>query len=324
MRHLITGGAGFIGSHLSEKLLDLGDEVICLDNLFTSRRQNIDHLMERKGFEFVRADVCDPFHFEVDRIWALACPASPVHYQRNAVRTVKTSVLGTIHALELAREVGARVLLTSTSEVYGDPAEHPQHESYNGNVNPVGPRACYDEGKRCAETLVTSFAEQFAVDARIARLFNCYGDRMAADDGRVVSNFVIQALRGEPLTIYGDGNQTRSFIFVDDMVEALMLLMEVGPAKVPVNLGNPEEFTIRQLGDLVQEMVGPVGYDRRPLPKDDPTRRRPDITFAKAALAWAPRTELREGLRRTIRYFATQIGVPAQRQELGMVPTSER
>ena len=314
MRHLVTGGAGFLGSHLCERLLARGDEVIVLDNLFTSRRKNIEHLFRYHAFEFVRGDVCDKFHFEVDRIWHLACPASPIHYQRNAVRTVKTSVIGTVHALELAREVGARFLLTSTSEIYGDPAVHPQVEGYHGNVNPVGPRACYDEGKRCAETLAASFAAQYGVEVKIARLFNCYGPRMAADDGRVVSNFITQALRGEPLTIYGDGTQTRSFIYVDDMVEGLVRLMDRGPQAVPVNLGNPGEFTIRQLGDLVKEMVSSrvvgrrdPGYDQRPLPIDDPTRRRPDITRALQLLGWVPKVELEKGLAETVEYFAGEL-----------------
>ncbi len=308
MRHLVTGGAGFIGSHLCERLLAQGDEVICLDNLFTSRMRNLDRLLGRPGFEFVRHDVCEPFHAEVDRVWALACPASPVHYQRNAVRTVKTSVLGTINALELAREVGARLLLTSTSEVYGDPEVHPQIESYHGNVNPIGPRACYDEGKRCAETLVTSFARQYGVEVRIARLFNCYGPRMAIDDGRVVSNFIVQALRNQPLTVYGDGSQTRSFVYVDDMVEGLLRLMDRGPEAAPVNLGNPVEFTIRELGDMVQEITGHrVGYERRPLPQDDPARRKPDITRAISLLDWHPRTVLDEGLKRTVEYFKSAL-----------------
>lgn len=306
MRHLVTGGAGFLGSHLCERLLKEGDEVIALDNLFTSRRRNIEALFKYRSFEFVRGDVCDPFHFEVDRIWHLACPASPVHYQRNAVRTVKTSVIGTINALELAREVGARILLTSTSEIYGDPAVHPQPETYNGNVNPVGPRACYDEGKRCAETLATSFAAQYGVEVRIARLFNCYGPKMAADDGRVVSNFITQALRNRPLTVYGEGTQTRSFIYVDDMIEGLTRLMDRGPQASPVNLGNPVEFTVRELGDLVQNLTGrAVGYDSRPLPADDPTRRKPDITLAKRLLDWEPTIPLRDGLQNTIRYFVT-------------------
>lgn len=301
MRHLVTGGAGFIGSHLCERLLLQNDEVICLDNLFTSRLHNIEHLLGRRKFEFVRHDVCDSFHFEVDRIWSLACPASPVHYQRNAVRTVKTSVMGTINALDLARDVGARLLLTSTSECYGQPEVHPQPETYNGNVNPIGPRACYDESKRCAETLVVSFAQQYGVETRIARLFNTFGPRMAVDDGRVVSNMVVQALRKEPITIYGDGTQTRSFCFVDDTVEALLRLMDCDDGK-PVNIGNPHEF---QIGDLAEMVIAQLGghIEYRPLPVDDPTRRRPDITRAKTLLGWEPKIQLEEGLKRTIAYF---------------------
>lgn len=302
MRHLVTGGAGLVGSHLCEALLAGGDEVTCVDNFFTSCRRNIEHLLEHRRFEFVRHDVCDPFHAEVDRIWALACPASPVHYQRNPTRTVMTSVLGTINALELARTVGARVLLTSTSEVYGDPYVHPQVEIYWGNVNPIGPRACYDEGKRCAETLVTSFAKQYGTSTRIARLFNTYGPRMARDDGRVVSNFVTQALAGQPLTIYGGGLQTRSFAYVDDIVRALILLMELGPEAEPVNVGNPDEFTIRTLAGLIREMIGDTGVDARSMPVDDPGRRRPDVTKL-SALGWSPRVGIADGLERTIDYF---------------------
>lgn len=307
MKHLVTGGAGFIGAHLCAALLQRGDEVICLDNLFTSRRANLATLLGHPRFEFVRADVCDPFHYEVDRIWSLACPASPIHYQRNAVRTVEASVIGTLNALKNARAAGARLLLTSTSEVYGDPVMHPQPESYRGNVDPTGPRACYDEGKRTAETLVTAFHDQYGVDARIARLFNTYGPLMAPDDGRVVSNFIVQALQGHPLTVYGHGGQTRSFAYVDDTVAGLLALMdaEIGPQ--PVNLGNPTESTITQLGQLVHQLVGDTGWIHKPALIDDPARRCPDISRAIAALGWRPTTALEDGLRRTIAYFRTRL-----------------
>lgn len=302
MRHLVTGGAGFIGSHLCERLLAQDDEVICLDNLFTSRLRNVEHLVGKPGFEFVRHDVCDPFHFEVDRVWHLACPASPVHYQRNEVRTIKTAVVGTVHALEMARDVRARLLLTSTSEVYGDPEVHPQREDYLGAVDPVGPRACYDEGKRCSESLAAAFSRQHGVEVVIARLFNTYGPRMARDDGRVVSNFVTQALGGQALTIYGDGNQTRSFCYVDDVVSALQLLMSRGPIASPVNVGNPHEITVRELGSLVHGMVADTGWDQRPEVPGDPRRRRPDISRIEE-LGWAPSTSVEDGLLQTISYF---------------------
>jgi UDP-glucuronate decarboxylase len=306
VRHLVTGGAGFIGSHLCDRLLERGDEVICFDNLFTSRRQNIEHLEKNPHFEFVRGDVCYPFHFEVDFVWSLACPASPKYYQQNPTRTIKTGVLGTIHALELAREVGARFLLTSTSEVYGDPLVHPQPEEYWGNVNLTGIRSCYDEAKRCGETLASTYARQYGVDIRIARLFNTYGPRLAASDGRVVSNFIVQALAGEPLTVYGDGTQTRSFCYVDDTVNGLLALMSnetVGAN--PVNLGNPVETRMWDLADAVLRTVGgPVGAIlHMPLPQDDPVRRRPDITRARSILGWEPTTPLAEGLARTVAYF---------------------
>lgn len=310
MRHLITGGAGFIGSHLAERLLKQGEEVIVLDNLFTSKRGNIEHLLGDHRFEFVRGDVCTPFHFEVDRIWSLACPASPKWYQKNPARTIKTSVMGTVHALELAREVGARLLLTSTSEVYGDPKEHPQMELYNGNVNPIGPRACYDESKRCAETLAVSYAQQYGVSVKIGRLFNCYGPRMAEDDGRVVSTFICQALRAQPITIYGDGRQTRSFIYIDDMIDGLLRLMERGPEAYPVNLGNPTEFTILELWQAIRTIIGgdfTTKHER--LPKDDPTRRCPDIEQARHVLDWNPKITLAEGLTATIAYFEEMLNV---------------
>lgn len=323
-RVLITGGAGFIGSHLTQRLLDQGHRVIVFDNFFTGRHENLARpiaenlqLAVRRDIghlEVVRGDVCDPMHFEVDEIYHLACPASPVHYQRNPVRTIKTCVEGTLHALELARETGARVLIASTSEVYGDPLEHPQSESYHGNVNPTGPRACYDEGKRCGEALATSYAQQFDVDVRIARIFNTYGPRMAVDDGRVISNFVVQALRGEPLTIYGDGEQTRSFMYVDDLVEALLRLMNAelsipldGVPATPVNLGNPREFTIGRLAELVAEMVRGTGIVRLPAPQDDPRQRKPDISLAMSLLDWNPKVPLEEGLRRTVDYFRSIV-----------------
>jgi UDP-glucuronate decarboxylase len=320
VRHLITGGAGFLGSHLADRLIAQGDEVIALDNFFTGSRRNVAHLLDHPRFELVRGDVCNPFHFEVDRIFHLACPASPIHYQRNPARTIETGVLGTLHALELARNVGARVFIASTSEVYGDPTQHPQTEAYWGNVNPIGPRACYDEAKRCGEALAASWAAQYGVEVRIARIFNTYGPRMAENDGRVVSNFICQALRGEPLTVFGDGSQTRSFCYVDDLIEGFLRLMESESAHDdthksecpgcnrgwPVNLGNPGEFTMKELADLVIAKIGGnVVY--RQLPKDDPTRRRPDITRARELLGWEPRVQLAEGLARTIEYFQGAI-----------------
>lgn len=307
LRHLITGGAGFLGSHLCDRLLAAGDSVIVLDNFFTGHRRNLFDHEDDPLFELVRGDVCDPFHCEVDRIWHLACPASPVHYQRNPARTIETAVLGTRHALRLARAVGARVLIASTSEVYGDPLEHPQTESYWGNVNPIGPRANYDEGKRCGEALASAWAQQYGVDVRIARIFNTYGPRMAPDDGRVVSNFICQALRREPITIYGSGNQTRSFGYVSDIVAGLVRLMAAAGPDVdarPVNIGNPGEFTIAELADVVgKEVGGTVAIEYLPLPKDDPTRRRPDISLAERALGWTPEVSLFEGVHYTAEYF---------------------
>jgi UDP-glucuronate decarboxylase len=320
MRHLITGGAGFLGSHLADRLIAQGDEVIALDNFFTGSRRNVAHLLDHPRFELVRGDVCNPFHFEVDRIYHLACPASPIHYQRNPARTIETGVLGTLHALELARNVGARVFIASTSEVYGDPTQHPQTEAYWGNVNPIGPRACYDEGKRCGEALAAAWANQYGVEVRIARIFNTYGPRMAENDGRVVSNFICQALRGEALTVFGDGSQTRSFCYVDDLVEGFLRLMEwdtpnniTTEMKIyhlgsPVNLGNPGEFTMLELATLVRDMTGAKSVIvHRQLPKDDPTRRRPDITRARELLGWEPKVALRDGLARTIEYFQGEI-----------------
>ena len=306
MRILITGGAGFIGSHLSDRLLSEGHHVVCLDNFFTGRRDNIEHLLDNPAFELLRHDVCEPIFLEVDQIYNLACPASPVHYQYNPVKTIKSNVMGTLNMLVLAKRVGARILQASTSEVYGDPVVHPQTESYWGNVNPIGPRACYDEGKRVAETLMSDYHREDGVDIRIARIFNTYGPRMAENDGRVVSNFIVQALRGQELTLYGTGEQTRSFCYVDDLVDGLVRLMNVeGEGRhVPVNLGNPVEFTIRELAEEVVKVVG--GETRvvfKPLPQDDPTQRQPDISRAREWLGWEPTLHLAEGLALTVEYF---------------------
>jgi len=309
-RVLVTGGAGFVGSHLCERLLDAGHEVICLDNFFTGRRRNVAHLLDHHRFELERHDVQDRFTMEVDQIFHLACPASPVHYQRNPVRTIRTAVEGTMRVLDVARECHARMLIASTSEVYGDPAVHPQVESYWGNVNPIGPRACYDEGKRCAEALAIAYNAQHSVDVRIARIFNTYGPRMHEDDGRVVSNFVCQALTGQPLTIYGDGTQTRSFCFVSDLVSGLIGLMEADHDTEPVNIGNPVEFTMLELAEMARKLAGSQSeIIFKPLPKDDPTRRRPDITRAQAVLSgWAPKVPLSEGLAETVAYFRDIVG----------------
>ena len=307
MRILVTGGAGFLGSHLCERLLARGDEVICLDNLFTGRRFNITPLLEHSNFEFLRHDVVDPFKLEVDQIYNLACPASPVHYQHNPIKTVKTSVMGAINCLGLAKRIRARVFQASTSEVYGDPDVHPQTEDYRGNVNPIGPRACYDEGKRCAETLFFDYHRQNEVDVRVVRIFNTYGPRMLPDDGRVVSNFIVQALRGEDITVYGDGNQTRSFCYVDDLVNAFLLMMDQDGFIGPVNLGNTHEFTILELANQVIELTGSTSaIVREPLPQDDPLQRKPDISLAREKLGWEPKISLKEGLVRTIEYFKSQ------------------
>jgi UDP-glucuronate decarboxylase len=304
MRILVTGGAGFIGSHLCERLISEGNEVLCLDNFFTGRRENIFHLLDNPRFELMRHDVTEPVLLEVDQIYNLACPASPVHYQYNPVKTVKTNVMGTINMLGLAKRVRARILQASTSEVYGDPLVHPQTEDYWGNVNPIGLRSCYDEGKRLAETLMTDYHRQNKVDIRIARIFNTYGPRMLEDDGRVVSNFIVQALRGEPLTLYGEGQQTRSFCYVDDLVEGLIRLMNVEGLHEPVNLGNPGEFTIIQLADeVIKACDSKSGFAYLPLPADDPRQRKPDITRAQTALGWNPTIPLREGLKRTVEDF---------------------
>jgi UDP-glucuronate decarboxylase len=302
-RILVTGGAGFLGSHLCERLLANRHDVICLDNLFTGRTENVRHLVQTDGFEFVRQDVCEPFRAEVDEIYHMACPASPVHYQKNPVRTIQTCVQGTLHALMLAREVGAKLLIASTSEVYGDPVTHPQVESYWGNVNPVGPRACYDEGKRCAESLAIAFSTQYGVKVRIPRIFNTYGPRMLENDGRVISNFVVQCLRNQPMTIYGDGTQTRSFCYVSDLIEGLVSLME-SDVEGPVNLGNPKESTMIEIATLVRSLVGGTSeVTFLPLPTDDPTRRKPDITRARKELDWEPVVALEDGLARTISAF---------------------
>jgi|TARA_B100001093_G_scaffold2437_1_gene2384 UDP-glucuronate decarboxylase len=304
MATLVTGGAGFLGSHLCERLLGQGEEVLCMDNFFTGRRKNVARLMANPNFELMRHDVVDPFKVEVDRIYNLACPASPVHYQHNPIKTVKTSVMGAINCLGLAKRVGARILQASTSEVYGDPEVHPQPESYRGNVNPIGLRACYDEGKRCAETLFFDYHRENSVDIRVVRIFNTYGPRMLPNDGRVVSNFIVQALRGEDLTIYGDGSQTRSFCFVDDLIEAMIRTMEQDQTVGPVNIGNPVEFTIRELAEKVLGKIeGPSKIVEEDLPSDDPMQRKPDISLAQKVLGWTPNIELSEGLDRTIPYF---------------------
>jgi len=305
-RILVTGGAGFLGSHLCERLVEAGEDVICIDNLFTSQKSNIAHLLGRPNFEFIRHDVTHPLFLEVDEIYNLACPAAPGHYQFNPIKTMKTSVLGAINVLGMAKRVKAKVLHASTSEVYGDPNVHPQPESYRGNVNPIGPRACYDEGKRAAETLMFDYHRQNRVDVRVVRIFNTYGPRMHPYDGRVVSNFIRQALAGEDITIYGDGSQTRSFCYRDDLVEAMVRMMDAPPGfPGPVNIGNPGEFTIRELAELVVELSGSASkvVVARPLPEDDPLQRQPDITLAREKLGWEPTVPLREGLRRTIEWF---------------------
>jgi len=309
MRVLVTGGAGFIGSFLCERLLDEGHEVICLDNFFTGRKKNLDHLRDHRDFELVRHDVTQPILLEVERIYNLACPASPVHYQYNPVKTVKTSVMGTINMLGLAKRVRARMLQASTSEVYGDPTVHPQPEDYWGHANPIGPRACYDEGKRVAETLCFDYHRQNGVDIRVIRIFNTYGPRMLMNDGRVVSNFIVQALGGEDITIYGDGSQSRSFCYVDDLVRGAVAMMDQQGTIGPVNLGNPIEFTIRELAELVLEITGSKSrIISAPLPEDDPTRRQPDISRAREHLGWEPKVQLREGLEKTIAYFDALLG----------------
>lgn len=307
MRILVTGGAGFIGSHLCERLLNKGHEVICLDNFFTGRRENIFHLIGNPRFELIRHDVIEPILLEVDQIYNLACPASPIHYQYNPVKTVKTNVMGMINMLGMAKRVRARILQASTSEVYGDPEVHPQTESYWGHVNPIGIRSCYDEGKRLAETLMMDYHRQNNVDIRIARIFNTYGTRMLEHDGRVVSNFIVQALRGKELTVYGTGEQTRSFCYVDDLVEGLIRLMNTDGIDGPVNLGNPGEFTMKELAQEIATLCGiKAALKFEPLPQDDPKQRKPDITRARELLGWEPTIPLREGLERTIAYFKSR------------------
>lgn len=306
MRVLVTGAAGFLGSHLCDRLIAQGHSVLALDNLFTGSKTNIAHLWERPDFEFIRHDVVEPLLLEVDWIFNFACPASPVHYQYNPVKTVKTSVLGTLNMLGLAKRVKARVLQASTSEVYGDPQQHPQREDYWGHVNPIGPRSCYDEGKRVAETLMMDYHRQNGVDTRIVRIFNTYGPRMAVGDGRVVSNFIVQALRGEKLTIYGDGGQTRSFCYVDDLIEGILASMQytAADAHEPINIGSGEERSIREIVDCLGEILGRrLPTETRPLPHDDPVRRRPDTTRAKERLGWSPHVSLMDGLRNTVDYF---------------------
>lgn len=311
MRILVTGGAGFIGSHLCERLLGDGGEVVCLDNFFTGRKDNILHLIDNKRFELIRHDVIEPILLEVDQIYNLACPASPVHYQYNPVKTVKTSVMGMINMLGMAKRVKARILQASTSEVYGDPLVHPQTEDYHGNVNPIGPRSCYDEGKRVAETLMMDYHRQNGVDTRIVRIFNTYGERMLENDGRVVSNFVVQALRGKELTIYGDGTQTRSFCYVSDLVDGIVRLMntEADDIHLPVNIGNPTEFTMNELAAEVGKATGKeVKISNLPLPADDPKQRKPNIERAQKLLNWLPKVSLTDGLKKTVSYFEGVVG----------------
>ena len=310
-RILVTGGSGFLGSHLCERLLKDGHEVVCLDNFFTGSRANVEHLLDNHRFELMRHDVTERMTMEVDEVYHLACPASPIHYQRNPVRTIRTAVEGTLNMLDLAREAKARILIASTSEVYGDPTEHPQRETYWGNVNPIGPRACYDEGKRCAESLAVSYAMQYAVEVRIVRIFNTYGPRMHENDGRVVSNFVVQALRGEPLTVYGDGQQTRSFCYATDLIEGFIRLMASPHGVDPVNLGNPRETTVRELAEMIKKLTGSRSeIVKEPLPTDDPTRRRPDISRAQKLLdGWGPKVPLEEGLSATVADFAKRLGL---------------
>ena len=314
-RVLVTGGAGFLGSHLCEKLRAQGNDVLCVDNYFTGRKDNIAGLLGDPHFEAMRHDVTHPLFVEVDEIYNLACPASPIHYQFDPVQTTKTSVIGAINMLGLAKRLKAKILQTSTSEVYGDPIMHPQPESYRGNVNPIGPRACYDEGKRCAETLFFDYHRQHKVPIRVVRIFNTYGPRMHPNDGRVVSNFIVQALRNEPITLYGDGSQTRAFCYVDDMIDGLVRMMAVSDDITgPINLGNPVETSVGELAELIIELTGSRSrIEHRPLPVDDPVQRCPDIAQAKALLDWQPRTRLRPGLERTIAYFEALLGASARR-----------
>jgi UDP-glucuronate decarboxylase len=324
-RVLVTGGAGFIGSHLCERLLERGDEVLCVDNFYTGARHNVYHLLSNPRFEWMRHDICFPLYVEVDEIFNLACPASPIHYQFDPVQTTKTSVVGAINMLGLAKRVKAKILQASTSEIYGDPEIHPQREEYWGNVNPIGPRACYDEGKRCAETLFFDYRRQHHLPIKVARIFNTYGPRMHPNDGRVVSNFVVQALRNQDITVYGDGDQTRSFCYVDDLVDGLIRLMDT-PNDVtgPLNLGNPVEFTIRELAEMTIALTGSSSkIVHRPLPADDPKQRRPDISKAQELLGWVPKLPLRQGLMRAIEYFDGLLRVaPAAPTSAAMLATS--
>jgi UDP-glucuronate decarboxylase len=308
-RVLVTGGAGFLGSHLCQRLIDAGDEVLCVDNFFTGRRANVAHLLDHPRFELMRHDITFPLYVEVDEIYNLACPASPIHYQFDPVQTTKTSVHGAINVLGLAKRTRAKVFQASTSEVYGDPSVHPQPEAYWGNVNPIGPRSCYDEGKRCAETLFFDYYRQHKTRIKVARIFNTYGPKMHPNDGRVVSNFIVQALKGEPITIYGDGQQTRSFCYCDDLIEGFIRLMATDETITgPINLGNPGEFTMRELAEMVLELTGSKSkLETRPLPADDPRQRKPDITQAGEKLSWKPSVPLREGLTKTIDYFDTLL-----------------
>jgi UDP-glucuronate decarboxylase len=308
MRILVTGGAGFLGSHLCERLLSEGHEVICLDNFFTGRKTNVQHLMTNPRFELIRHDVTLPLVIEVDAVYHLACPASPIHYQFNAIKTIKANVLGTINMLGIAKRVKGKILFASTSEVYGDPAVHPQKEDYWGNVNPIGIRSCYDEGKRVAETLMMDYHRQHHVDIKIVRIFNTYGPRMLADDGRVVSNFIVQALKGEDITVYGQGSQTRSFCYVDDLIDGMVRMMGSDKFTGPVNIGNPEEYTILELAKKIISMTGSRStISFKPLPSDDPTQRRPDITLAKEKLGWIPAVSVDAGLKKTIEYFKKEL-----------------
>jgi UDP-glucuronate decarboxylase len=311
MRSLVTGGAGFLGSHLCTRLVEDGHHVICLDNFQTGRVENVAHLLGgelARGFELIRHDVVDPYFVEVDEIYHLACPASPIRYQHNPVRTLKTAVLGTMNMLELARDTGARILISSTSEIYGEPLVHPQHEAHWGHVNPIGKRSCYDEGKRCGEALAVAYATHQGVDARLVRIFNTYGPRMQEDDGRVVPSFIHQALRGEPLTVFGDGRQTRSLCYQSDLIEGLLAMMRAPDEAGPVNLGNPTEMTVLEIAELILELTGSSSrIEHRPLPSDDPTRRLPDISRARERLGWEPRVSPAEGIAATIEYFRERL-----------------
>ena len=307
IKNVITGGAGFIGSHLAKKLLSLDEEVICLDNYFTGRKSNVHSYLNNPNFELIRHDVTEPIHLEVDKIWHLACPASPIHYQFNPIKTTKTSFMGTYNMLGLAKRVGAKILLASTSEVYGNPEEHPQKETYHGSVNTIGLRSCYDEGKRIAETLCSDYQRMHNVDIRIMRIFNTYGPYMRSDDGRVISNFIVQALQNQTLTIFGNGKQTRSFCYVDDLINGMILLMESNYKK-PVNIGNPNEFSICELAELIKELVNPKAkFEFKELPMDDPIQRKPSIELARELLSWEPQIELKEGLNKTIEWFKNNI-----------------